>query len=583
MTFNYGNPYRVNLHWVKNISISDAGRVTLHYSTGTDTDPMTYLLPSTWIKWIDNIQCDTKGIVTVTYNTERTTAGTKDRTVFPNPIKWINAISWAEDGTVTVTYNTESTPGSPDQTIFPNAIKWVNDVRVIGDDEDTDKVGELQIQYNYTEGESTPVYETLQRIKYIKNIELLGAGNGNNTGRLKVTYNTKEWNQTLQAYENEFDLTSEKLTLINDMTFSTDQNGDGILTIRYNDNNTKVLNPHIKFLTDVSLDNQTGIFKAIYNDDYGAGGNYISQLYLPKELKVKTRADNQTDQTDPIGYTGDQKLYVTYTGVQQPVAISNPLNYILKAKVTEGDHHLIVLYSDPSKRTSSNENIYHNGEQIDNYANWIDLGSVAFNDSGVLVGLNLTWQEIYGEGVDPSAKEVNEAISYLNTNYPNGLVGEFLKDKIVTVGNDDENKYFFGFNYDYDYSGETPVFKGWYSIGQLAPSDATVSVALKKSNPPSTLPNGSLWFIVEDLCNIQYNLTNVTSSNNIKQIQGGRTFSTTLTPASGQLLSVSVTMGGEDITSSVRNGRIINIGIGAQTYDSVTGDIVITATAAAAE
>ena len=71
--------------------------------------------------------------------------------------------------------------------------------------------------------------------------------------------------------------------------------------------------------------------------------------------------------------------------------------------------------------------------------------------------------------------------------------------------------------------------------------------------------------------NVQYNLTNVTSSNTSANIQNGKPYSTTLS-ADGDIKSVTVTMNGIDITSSVyTNGTI--------TIDSVTGNIVITAVA----
>ena len=70
---------------------------------------------------------------------------------------------------------------------------------------------------------------------------------------------------------------------------------------------------------------------------------------------------------------------------------------------------------------------------------------------------------------------------------------------------------------------------------------------------------------------VQYNLTNVTSSNTTANIQSGKPYSTTLS-AEGDIKTVTVTMNGIDITSSVyTNGTI--------TIDSVIGNIVITVVA----
>ena len=72
---------------------------------------------------------------------------------------------------------------------------------------------------------------------------------------------------------------------------------------------------------------------------------------------------------------------------------------------------------------------------------------------------------------------------------------------------------------------------------------------------------------------ITYNLTDVTSSENIDSIIEGEPFNTVLNVGSGYTLgTVTVTMGGADITASAYVDGVITIG-------AVTGDIVITATA----
>ena len=69
------------------------------------------------------------------------------------------------------------------------------------------------------------------------------------------------------------------------------------------------------------------------------------------------------------------------------------------------------------------------------------------------------------------------------------------------------------------------------------------------------------------------NFTNATSSNTATTVTHGSAYSATITADSGYSTdSVTVTMGGVDITASAVNGRIVII-------DSVTGALVITATA----
>lgn len=68
-------------------------------------------------------------------------------------------------------------------------------------------------------------------------------------------------------------------------------------------------------------------------------------------------------------------------------------------------------------------------------------------------------------------------------------------------------------------------------------------------------------------------LTNVTNSNSATTIEEGSSYSATLSPSDGyKMATVTVTMGGADVTSSVYSNGNINI-------TNVTGNIVITATA----
>lgn len=73
--------------------------------------------------------------------------------------------------------------------------------------------------------------------------------------------------------------------------------------------------------------------------------------------------------------------------------------------------------------------------------------------------------------------------------------------------------------------------------------------------------------------NVSYALTNVTSSSSAATIKSGEAYTTTLSVADNYTIkSVTVTMGGEDITSTAYSNGAISI-------SEVTGDIVITATA----
>lgn len=81
----------------------------------------------------------------------------------------------------------------------------------------------------------------------------------------------------------------------------------------------------------------------------------------------------------------------------------------------------------------------------------------------------------------------------------------------------------------------------------------------------------SMW--TTTTCTITYNLTNVVSGNEATTIESGQRYVTVLGVRSGHTInSVRVTMGGVDITATAYSGGTITI-------PSVTGNIVITATA----
>ena len=81
----------------------------------------------------------------------------------------------------------------------------------------------------------------------------------------------------------------------------------------------------------------------------------------------------------------------------------------------------------------------------------------------------------------------------------------------------------------------------------------------------------TLWTIITR--SVSLNLSHVTSSNQSASVEGGSRYTTTLTADTNYTLnSVSVTMGGVDITSTAYSSGTVSI-------PSVTGNIVITATA----
>lgn len=107
-----------------------------------------------------------------------------------------------------------------------------------------------------------------------------------------------------------------------------------------------------------------------------------------------------------------------------------------------------------------------------------------------------------------------------------------------------------------------------------AQDDATYSLQLENAGEPEVLDE-SKFEDGEDGTNysVTRSLYHVNCSNTSNYVAEGSSFSATLTAASGyENVTVSVTMGGFNITNSAVSGNVITIA-------SVTGNIVITATA----
>ena len=104
----------------------------------------------------------------------------------------------------------------------------------------------------------------------------------------------------------------------------------------------------------------------------------------------------------------------------------------------------------------------------------------------------------------------------------------------------------------------------YFTFDELA--GATISWVYDTNNGPATDPGVTTHTITN-------NLTNCTNSNTDTSITDGSSYNATITANSGyELSSLTVTMGGADITSSAVSGSTISI-------SNVTGNIVITANA----
>ena len=375
---------------IKNIDLNEEGTITVSYHHDDDT-----VFPKA-LKWVDSITLNTTtGLLTVTYN--HTTDKDGNPTTYTTYLDWINGATVYENGTI----DFHHTHGS--DTRFANILKWISGITI-------DQYGTLTINWN---NGTDPTYFS-NIIKTIDNVSL------SNNGTLTIHYNNHSqddiFDQAIQwitgvnlsgAGQLSFTFNDGTTRIMQDIirwisNISLANNGE--LTITYNDGTTQYGLPTLLWLEGMSL-NSSGILTASYNT--GQTQNLgtlrsINSIYLDRQGNLQFTYN--TGETETVSSTlqwisnvsinngedENQKLHITWNdGTQQD--IGSPINYILNMAVNN-NNHLLVRYSDPSKRGTT---VY--GDQSD----WTDIGSItqAYDyDAGDSV-TGLTWTGV-GRVVD---------------------------------------------------------------------------------------------------------------------------------------------------------------------------------------
>lgn len=398
-----------------------------HYDAQEEGEPVTIYLGD--YNMIDGITIGEDGTFTVDYAHD-------DNLVYTKLFKWIKSVTLdGNTGHVTILYN-HDTDVDGTATKYETDLRWVNNL-TIGTNG--------QVTLKYTTGEDVQVD---QKIKWINSIEM--AANGTVT----VNYNNGD---PATVFDKE-------IQWIDNITL-TDA---GLLTIVYN-NGTPNFTKQLTWPTGMTIAND-GTITITYNN----GEPTVYSKYVKVIQSISVNA------TDNMSTPGNQKVHIVYnTGDSEDVG--QPLNYIMKVAVNSSDNHLLVLYSDPTKRPED-------GVTYEGVVGWADLGSIR-DYSGLLIGPKLSSTSI------PQLATINGAIEYLNNTYPNGFTNVNDKGKILTVETQGLNKQFYAFDY-----GETSEDKTWFYLGSLENNYIMVAKEsdIDYSSKKADLPVGGVWFIVEE-------------------------------------------------------------------------------------
>ena len=348
------------------------------------------------------------------------------KTLYLGDFNMIDTIDLADDGTFTITYTHDNT------VTYTKKIKWITSTTL------NSTTGVFHIDYN--DGSN---YETT--LKWINGISLA------DNGTITFTYTTGD----SEALEN-------KIKWIT----TTELETNGTLTINYNDGTKEVFNKKIQWITNITLTDE-GILTINYNNDTPA---FTKSLIWP----VRIEFDSKDNEVDP----GTQVIKVTYNNGTIET-IGQPLNSIMRMEVNPINYHLLVLFTNPTKRGTVT---------YDSIAGWVDYGAIK-NYDGVLIG------PILDDATITSLKNATVAIciTYLNTAYPTGLTGN-NQGKVLTISQDNDTMHtFYGFDYDankWKYLGSFDKT----TIYMCAARETDADYELKKER----LTNGGICFIIED-------------------------------------------------------------------------------------
>lgn len=274
-------------------------------------------------------------------------------------------------------------------------------------------------------------------------------------------------------------------------------------TIEYDEGNESkkqedIEKGHLIFVCDFVIDTQEGEdVKTIYIGD----SNTIKDVSLSKNgvITVDYTHSNpvEINKDNPIKYienlevdSNTQKIKVRYNtlnneGIQPEYEIGEPLNAIQEMVINPDNYHLLVYYNSSIVRNQLQNSVAYPEVGENRKEGWLDLGSIK-DESGILIGFNIP---LITEN-DNKNDTIPDAIAYLNKEYPGGLERENLKGKVVTIGNSEDIKDF----YAYDYTRNS-----WYYLGTFNNNIEKIILGGTQEAVLANLSEGGVWLKVTEV------------------------------------------------------------------------------------
>lgn len=449
--------------------------------------------------------------------------------------KTINNVQTNADGTIVITYTDLS------QQTFAKYLRRIDNVTL------NPETGEFKVTMNNENGTSQPK-EYSWSLRWPKTLNL------SSDGVLSADFTNTQDDEVLGHIIWISDVTLDDYGNFTILFNDYEKNADG--STKTDSQGTPIQRKFTKVLDFVksAYMEQSGTVHLVMSNGKDITLNQVDsskpfQLRTVEGVKFAELAESSGSEAQKTNYNNylreDKHLKIKYNNADSYTNIGESVSFVQDMKVRSTDSHLLVLYSDPSRRPTGHvdsEGVtdapattftdsygrdwtnYTAGTEeapaTDSDIYWQDFGPIRDN-YGLLVGEKFSvTNDLAG------AHKPEDVIAFLNKTHPAGLTQGKTKEKVAVVIDDREqggkydtaddpapvNAMAYFYAYDYanpiiavtDASGQTTYEvdvqqegKGWFSIGTLGErttKDAVLCEDLNISVADNDTTPGGLWF-----------------------------------------------------------------------------------------
>ena len=530
---------------IESIELSEEGKLSYVLTHDGEKE----LTPN--LKWIKDIE------LTLPFN-EIEIEGESDE--FGDPLSGNKIIEWKDEepeNNFKIIYNTKDEFSQPEEVEFniPYVKRILYHNGTLG--------YQLAGKHNGDEDSETLEWIPLTDIRYINGVEY----QNNDISSLRFLYNTYN---PLDNSSKDANSIVVNIPVVSHISIDKDNQGVPALVVHYTNNQeTNQLAKPFLYLESFNYDSTTGTLSFKRNDDTTTQNhvlNFVNGLEYDRntaQLQYKINGSNDT------------------------IAIGNvPL--IKNMEVDDDTKAVMVQFGSKFPIPAGATNIVEKND------NWYQIGTL-ISEKVVVGGIvtNYTRQKLSSaiakeEGLDSDIKttlqneinsysgigdfstENNPIIQALNILHPNGITDNSAELKVVTFGEDNDDKQYYGFDWLPAREIEEDTYGGtWYYLGQVT----AISNVAFDSEGTDIVTDGILFIRDNDICTIQVNdsTSQCAFSNPITKIQKNHKYVNVISKPSSLNITVDVSIEGNSL-NNVYDSTINRIQIPAE---RVTGNIQV--------